>query len=874
MKVIPVNFRKRLAVAASALLCAPLVAPATLAMPPEAGAQSAELWGIESNRVGTDDIVAVSISEVTPQVPSLGASLTIRLQVRNTSDHEVSNIVVRTQRAAALASAAQARTSLAEPESVYDVVGNFSDPIDLKPGEARDITLTAPISDAAPQGLGITEPGTYPLLINVNGRPYNDIDKLLKETRALLPVSDPDAAGKSGNRADVPAAPAAPENTTPGSPAPENAAPGDPNAQRHPVPMSVIWPISQAVPLVGGETGDAPAAPELILANDSLADSLRPGGHLDGLVSSLEKGFAGRGGEELQASTCIAIDPETLDAVSRMTRDYWVGTQRPSPVQASQRLRDSWGGNTDSDLRKVSANSDAQRWLDRLRHLASGTCVISLPWASTDMSAVAQVGDEDLAMEALAAGRETIHNHLDTDPLPNVHMPTEGFVTSESAPLYARATAQSPLSTDAAFEKRLQEGSKEAVKGASPEGGATSTTPATPTAPATPVEAFTLVANNTVTKADGTPLAPGESGILPGGVRSFALPGALSSALAATGSDPQTTAYSNIVGRHDFRADSGAARMQTAVGTLYQELSDAARTREPGAIVAAPPAGWSPMPEEAARWIDAVRGVIDSSLADGVALRDALNLSTSRSDAGPVQPNEPSADPAPVRDADVEKARMASQEMSDLTVIMANDPFLALTRYGFTRPLRRDILRSLTSLGRRSIALSSEVQKRDDDLREAALTMTRRLRNSVALVAPGGVYTRATDLSPVVVLARNGLPLPVPAFVRVAAGDVVMEDKYEASIPAKGSVTVQLAPGAKTDNSGGDNEAASAARKAHYLTLWLESPRGTPISQSVAISVQSGVSVGILLVATVAVVAVGGFLAAKRSRSFRKNASF
>lgn len=835
--------RKALAATIAALVCAPAFAPT-------AGAQSSETWGIESNRIGTDSPVSASISQVTPQVPRLDGTLRIRLQVRNTSERDVSNLVLRMQRAKALSSAAEARTALAEPEAAYDVAGDFSEPIDLKPGEVRDITLSTPVSAPAPEGLGITEPGTYPLLINVNGQPADDIDRLLKETRILLPVG----AAPESSESPGPPAPAAPADSSDSS-EPDSLADGTDNTPEptKPVPMSLIWPISQPVPLVGGETGDAPGAPDLILTNDSLADSLRPGGHLDGLVSSLEKGFSTATGPQLRSSTCIAIDPETLDAVARMTHDYWIGVERPSPVQASQRLRDSWGSNTDIDLRKVSANQDAAKWLDRLRALAADTCVISLPWASADVSAVARVGDEDLAMEALAAGTETIRNHLSAESLPGVQLPPEGFVTSESVPLYARASAQTPLSTDAAFEQRLQSGSTSA-----------------PVPPEAADATFAMVANNTITRQDGAPLAAGESGAMPGGGRSFALPGALTAALAATGDDPQTAAYSNVIGRHDFRADSGIARMQSAVGTLYQELSDASRSPESGAIVASPPAGWNPSPAEAAKWIEAVRTAMDSPEADGIALNQALADSAKHNDAGPVQLTPPSADPAPVSDSDIETAQLAAREISDLTKIMANDPFVALTRYGFTRPLRRDVLRSLTTQGRRSIALSSQVQKRGEDLRNTALTMTRRLRNSVTLVAPGGVYTRATDLSPVIVLARNGLPLPVPSFVRVAAGDVVMEEKYEASIPAKGSVTVQLSPAGKGEDAESDSGAVSAARSAHHLTLWLESPSGLPISQSVKISVQSGVSVGFLLIATVGVVAVGGFFAAKRSRTFRK----
>ena len=287
---LPRNVVRKVTAATAALV---LCLPTTVA--PPAFAQDEQLWGSGTNRVGEQGPLRLSITSFTPHVAALHSTLIIKVQVHNTSDADISNVALRPQRAGALASSADARTILAEPESVFDVAGTFSSPIDLKAGETREITLSVPISAPSPEGLDITEAGTFPLLINANGQPADDIDRLLAETRALLPVTDPQAAD------DEPEPPAGDENDN------DETDNSDAPTRRDPVPFSLIWPISQPVPLVGGETGDAPSSPNLILTDNSLAESLERGGRLDGLLTSLEKGFAGPDGQRLRESTCIAM---------------------------------------------------------------------------------------------------------------------------------------------------------------------------------------------------------------------------------------------------------------------------------------------------------------------------------------------------------------------------------------------------------------------------------------------------------------------------------------------------------------------------------------------------------------------------------------
>lgn len=842
--------------AAAGLLCfttATFAAPA-LSIHHEAAAQGmddpavAAMWGLNSNRVGTDSPLNVEMESVTPQTLRPSSKLTVRANIKNTSANTVSNIIVRLQRGEALSSTDQARVVLAEPEGSYATVTGFSRGFTLEPGASRQVEVQVPVGANAPEGLGIKESGVYPLLLNVNGQPEGDIEKLLAETRTLVPVraakSTPAPDGDSIAADATDANPVAEQGKT---------------LPSH-VPFSMVYPLAERVPVIAGETGEAPRPAELILSDDSLGQSVSPGGRLNSLLRALEQSLDGAGGADLRASTCIAIDPETLDAITRMSDGYLTGSVRPSPVQNATRLRDSWGSGDTPKLTEGKSAEAAKAWLDRLRRLAEDTCVMALPWASANMSSIADSGNPDLAREALASSQQVVAKHLDAPVLPGVFLPTEGYVTEKSAPLFAQAQQFSTIDPSVAYENSKPLGNS-------------------------PANASILVAANSATKDDGALLAPGESGALDSHTTAFGVSGALSAALAASGSAPATVGYSNVAGRYDFRLDSAPARMQTSVATLYQELYDAAahsatvgigdnaaaaeqngggeaeaseaeRTHAP--IVAAPPANWSVSENDAKTWLLAVAKLMKSGTMKPTALADSLRLSATQHHVGGLRPVQFLQDPG-AEDSNVSnQLRVNSAAIDAVTHFMANSQNVALTRYEFTRPLRLDLIRSVSIFDRRRIASHAEAERRNAELRDASFAMIRQLQDSVELVAPGGVYTRASGMSPVIVLGRNGLPLPVPAYVRVSSGGVLSKERYDAFLPAKGSVTVQFTP---------DSE---ETRDSDKMTMWLENVDQQRISSTVSVSIQSGANIGVVLGLTVVTLAVGGYFAIKRSRQFRK----
>ena len=62
----------------------------------------------------------------------------------------------------------------------------------------------------------------------------------------------------------------------------------------------------------------------------------------------------------------------------------------------------------------------------------------------------------------------------------------------------------------------------------------------------------------------------------------------------------------------------------------------------------------------------------------------------------------------------------------------------------------------------------------------------RDLRSSVALIPPGNVYTRVSESSPLLIVAENGLPLPVEAKLQYDAPDGAPQHAQERPYSGQG----------------------------------------------------------------------------------------
>lgn len=577
--------------------------------------------------------------------------------------------------------------------------------------------------------------------------------------------------------------------------------PADPaGTDSRPPGMTMLWPLASAAAPATGQVGDAPDPNELYLPDETLAGELSTGGRLDALLSSWRTAANTPGSEELTEATCLAVDPDLLETVERMASGYRVAATPPSPVEEPVRLRDRWtsGGDSDDSVEGTGADAAAS-WLADLREAADGQCTVALPFSGADVNAVAAL-DDPWVSELADRGADTVAEILDTEPARGVVVPGAGYVTDTTVQHLADSDRQTP--------------------------------------------ATVVVADDTLT-ATSDPVTT-----LPGGTRALHYPAALGTSLAATGEEPSTSAYSDPLSRRDLDDDSPAERMAAAVGVLDLELG---RGEGAGNVLAVPPADWTVDADGASTWLEAVRGHLDDGSARAVSFGSALRGVASDGTTVP-----PQNDPAPVTEDDVAAARRVTDDLHAFTGIMVNDDNVALTREIFTRPMFDDVLRSLTDDGRRVAAESGGVRQDGVRRRAGVEALTDTLRASVSLLPPGSVFTRTSDSSPLIVVARNGLPLPVQVGVDYDSADgVTLNTPGIQLIPAQGSVTLQMTTSIPEHVRETD------------LTMTLDTPDDVQISEPVTVRVASGPGNGALAV-VIGVAVVFGLFALTRVTTRRR----
>lgn len=758
------------AVAAVGLAAAPLAAGQDAQ-----GTQPAAWSNPEARSADPDSGVELEILGQKPATVTGDGALDLRIRVTNNSDHDVSGLQLRTQHQNAVGAPEGVATSLIANQGEYPWVGPFQQ-LDgqLSPGEDRQFRLTVPVDGRAGSlsGLGLDAPGVYPLLLNLNADLGDAGTSFVAATRTTVTVR-----GEEDNEA----------------------------AER-PSGLSVLWPLSSAATVSAGQVGDAPEPNELYLPDESLAEELQPEGRLSALLSSYRT--AAGDSDDLRQATCIAIDPDLLETVSRMSQGYRVG-EAPSPVEEPVRLRDRWTQNDSSDRSVAGTGArDAASWLADLREVVDGQCTIPLPFAGADVDAVTAL-DDPWVEELAARGVETIEDVLDTDTAEGVVVPGSGYVGEETL-------------------QRLGESDRET--------------------PATVVVADDTVDTTSTDSPESTDSTTSTVATLPGGTRALRFPAALGAALAATGEAPTTAAYGATSSRRPLAEDSPAERMAAAVGVLDLELSAGDAD-----VLAVPPAEWSVDGDDAQTWLEAVTGRLEDGSARAVSFGAALGGEASEGTLrGPV------ADPVPVSDSEVAAGKGLVEELHNFTSIMVDNDNVALTPEIFTRPIFDDVLRSFTDNRRRVAVEADRARDASEQRRGRVRGLSEELRASVSLLPPGSVFTRTSDTSPLIVVARNALPLPVRVSVDYESQDgVALNTPGMQLIPAQGSVTLQMTTTFPEEVTGTD------------LTMFLETPDNQQISEPVTIRISSGPGSGALAV-TVGVAVVFGLFAVIRTVKRRR----
>ncbi|UQS21722.1 DUF6049 family protein [Amycolatopsis thermalba] len=290
----------------------------------------------------------LDVAQVNPRVITMNSvTLNVTGTVTNVGDRRISDLQVRLELGERLTTERQVRTAMSGAAAAAASSTDWVDvePATLDPGESAQLSVTVRL-DGTRGNLRVNSAGLYPLLVNVNGTPAYGGAARLASMSMLLPVLS--APGKSATG----------QNSSP-------------------APFTMLWPIADTRPRIVA----APLGGTAVLSDDVLATELRPGGRLYGLV---ESAAAVRDDPQLSRALCYAIDPDLLDTVDAMSRGYQVRTGTGTV------------GGTGAEAAKT--------WLRSLRELVTGQCVVQLPYADADLTALTKVRGGDLLPFALDTG--------------------------------------------------------------------------------------------------------------------------------------------------------------------------------------------------------------------------------------------------------------------------------------------------------------------------------------------------------------------------------------------------------------------------------------------------------------------------------------
>ena len=311
--------------------------------------------------------LTLEVDSMTPRViTSNTPELTVSGTITNIGDRRVDDIRVKVQRGEPVESDKEltglARLNTDSASSPFvDVAGS------LERGDRKSFKVTV-AARGQEQSLALSEPGVYPALVNVNGRQeYSGQARLAAVSLPLPVLSVP--GGKTAK--------------------PKAAKPG----------VTFVWPIMDTQPRRLPTTDG-----QVVLTDDSLAESLTVGGRLFGLVNAVSTAAATN--STLLHSMCFAVDPDLLETVDAMTHGY--------------KVHSSGGRLVAGEGREVAGD-----WLDRLRELTRGQCVVAVPYADADLVALSRSGAFDLSQLSLAS---SIVSSLLTpvQPAKGLYWPTGG----------------------------------------------------------------------------------------------------------------------------------------------------------------------------------------------------------------------------------------------------------------------------------------------------------------------------------------------------------------------------------------------------------------------------------------------------------------
>ncbi|TQF74679.1 glycoprotein [Rhodococcus spelaei] len=709
-----------LAAAPPGLLASVGAAPTTTAPDPGSSTPATGRTSVPHATTGPTQqrFVALSVDSVTPSAVTTSSDpvVTVVGSVSNVGDRPIRDVQVRLQRARAVSAPDQLRTVLSAGQEQFDVIGKFALIREkLEVGQSEKFTLSMPLRAATGSSLGITDPGVYPMLVNVNGTPEYGGQARLDDARFLLPVLGVPRDTSGG-----------------GDPNRSDAAPVPPSTA-DPVAVTLMWPLADKPRLAAGIPGSTDEKVRLV--DDDLATSLASGGRLEQLVAAAE--FATGDGvdrdHKLADSMCLAIDPDLLITVGNMSGGYLVVDDPADPT-----------GRTHPGTGQAAAGD----WLNRLRKLAAHMCTTAVPFAQVDLAALHRVGDQTLTARAVTAPADIVDTLLGITSLRGLTWPDAGVLDPATAA---------------------------ALPGLGP---------------------TTLLAANAVADSTTQPKVPLTGGNNGGPLNAALFDVSAATALAAVGASPQTPTFAPEHGRYDLTDDSRTARLQDALGavTWTSLTTRSTQTRlanaNPRPLLLVPPQQWTVDGDEARAVLSTVSTMLRSGLATPRALSELVDRAVPPPPFDLAYPEQAVKDGAPTSVQDGSAAE--APEIDALTATLVNDPQSALTPIRYTAPLSEDLLRAMSTSGRRSGDRSPAAAAAGLRVAQVQAALGR-IYGSVTVLAPGGAYTLASEQSPLLFVARNDLPVGITVRLRISAPpEMTITDIGDQQLPARGSRALQV----------------------------------------------------------------------------------
>ncbi len=459
----------------------------------------------------------------------------------------------------------------------------------------------------------------------------------------------------------------------------------------------------------------------------------------DELATEMASG--GRLDELLQAVEFATTDQ--LDPENRLADSMCLAVDPDLLVTVSNMTRGYYVVDDPADptgsVEEGAGRDTATAWLGRLEELAGSLCVTSMPYAQADLDTLGNIGDPSLTEAALSSPADIVDTILGVTSL-------RGVVWSSSGQLGPSAA--------------------EAVRSIGPSTALLADSSVAPAAS----RSISTVLTDDATDAQLT---------------ATVFDGPTSTALAGVGATPSTPVFTPEDQRYDLASDSRTARLQDALGALtWHSLAPA--EDGPRSVTIAPPQYWTAGGDEPAAVLSTVSSLLRSGLASP---RGLPNLIAEPPIGLPVETLGISQ---PDRDIALEdRIRAQSARIESVRGSLLEDPQSALTPRFYTAPLREDLVRAIGSADRagNSATALAAAQRRVDAL-EAGLKV---IFDSVTVLAPGGIYTLASEESPLLLVARNDLPVGVNVRLDVdAPPEMTITDVGAIPLPARGSRTITV----------------------------------------------------------------------------------